>query len=57
MVGDDKVEIRGNFDEIFMTSSSRDVTPVVRVEGQKIGKGSPGPVTREIQAGFRAQGW
>ena len=46
-----------DFDEIFLTSSSNDVTPVVSVEGQKIGKGTPGPVTREIQAAFRAQGW
>ncbi len=46
-----------DFDEMFLTSSSRDVTPVVEVEGQKIGKGIPGPVTREIMAGFLAQGW
>lgn len=46
-----------DFDEIFLTSSSNDVTPVVSVEGQKIGKGTPGPITREIQAAFRAQGW
>lgn len=46
-----------DFDEIFLTSSSNDVTPVVSVEGQKIGKGMPGPVTREIQAAFRAEGW
>ena len=45
------------FDEIFLTSSSRDVTPVVSVEGQKIGKGTPGPVTRDFQAAFKAAGW
>jgi len=45
------------FDEIFMTSTTRDVTPVVRVEGKKIGTGSPGPVTKEIQEAFRAKGW
>lgn len=43
------------FDEIFMTSTSRDVTPVVSVEGKKIGKGLPGPLTREIQAAFNSQ--
>lgn len=43
-----------DFDEIFMTSTSRDVTPVVRVEGKAIGKGRPGPVTREIMAKFQA---
>jgi len=46
-----------DFDEIFLTSTSRDVTPVVSVEGQKIGKGSPGPLTREIQSAFYARGW
>ena len=46
-----------DFDEIFLTSTSNDVTPVVSVEGQMIGKGTPGPVTREILAAFRAKGW
>ena len=46
-----------DFDEIFLTSTSRDVTPVVAVEGQQIGNGTPGPLTREIQAAFRAEGW
>jgi len=46
-----------DFDEIFLTGTSRDVTPVVTVEGRKIGKGFPGPVTREIQEAFRAKGW
>ncbi len=45
------------FDEIFLTSSSRDVTPVVSVEGRKIGNGTPGRVTREFQAAFQAAGW
>jgi len=43
------------FDEIFLTSTSRDVTPVVSVEGQKIGTGIPGPLTRKIQAAFNAK--
>ena len=46
-----------DFDEIFMTSTSRDVTPVVRIEGKKIGTGRPGPVTMEIQEAFRAKGY
>lgn len=44
-------------DEMFLTSSSRDVTPVVSVEGKSIGTGKPGPLTREIQKAFRAKGW
>ena len=43
-----------DFDEIFMTSTTRDITPVVSVEGKTIGKGIPGPLTREIQAAFKA---
>jgi branched-subunit amino acid aminotransferase/4-amino-4-deoxychorismate lyase len=42
-----------DFDEVFLTSTSRDITPVVSIEGQNIGKGIPGPVTREVQAGFK----
>ncbi len=46
-----------DFDEMFLTATSRDVTPVVSVEGKKIGNGTPGPVTREIRDAFRAKGW
>jgi branched-chain amino acid aminotransferase len=46
-----------DFDEVFLTSTSRDITPVVSVEGRKIGKGTPGPVTKDIQAAFRNAGW
>lgn len=45
------------FDEVFMTSTTRDVTPVVAVEGRKIGNGVPGPLTRQIQHTFAEQGW
>ena len=45
------------FDEAFLTSTSRDITPVISVEGRKIGNGTPGPLTREIQASFYASGW
>lgn len=51
-VEDINAELLYDFDEIFLSSTSRDVTPVVSIEGQKIGKGSPGPITREIQAAF-----
>ena len=57
MVEDIKVDRLYDFDEIFMTSTSQDVTPVVSVEGKKISKGVPGPVTREILSSFRAKGW
>lgn len=43
--------------EVFITSTSRDITPVVSIDGRKIGKGTPGPVTREVQEAFRSRGW
>ena len=38
--------------ECFITSVSREVLPVVLVDGMPIGGGSPGPLTRELMAAF-----
>ncbi|MCF8225319.1 MAG: aminotransferase class IV [Bacteroidales bacterium] len=46
-----------DFDEIFMASTTRDITPVVAVDGKKIGRGKPGPFTKEVQASFRERGY
>ncbi len=48
-VEDIDAQIRYDFDEMFLSSTTREVTPVVMLDGQKIGKGKAGPVTREIQ--------
>ena len=40
--------------EVFISSSVREVLPVVRVDGRIIGTGVPGPLTRRIHAAFRA---
>ena len=53
-VKDIDADLLYDVDEIFMTSTTRDVTPVVAVEGRKIGSGVPGPVTKEIQSAFFA---
>jgi branched-chain amino acid aminotransferase len=37
-------------DEAFITSSSRGIVPVVRIDDVTIGQGSPGPLTRELMA-------
>jgi branched-chain amino acid aminotransferase len=37
-------------DEALLTSSVRGVMPVVRVDGQPIGDGRPGPITRRLMA-------
>jgi branched-chain amino acid aminotransferase len=34
--------------ECFITSVSREVLPVVRIDGRPVGDGKPGPITREI---------
>ena len=35
-------------DEAFLTSSSRGVIPIVRVDGQPIGSARPGPITHQL---------
>jgi branched-chain amino acid aminotransferase len=40
-------------DEVFLTSTTRELMPVVQVEDQKIGDGKPGPVTRRLMETFR----
>ena len=39
-------------DEIFMTGTAAEVTPVVEVDGKAVGDGKPGPVTRAVQERF-----
>ena len=38
--------------EVFLTGTATEITPVREIDGRTIGDGSPGPVTRKIQAGF-----
>ena len=39
-------------DEAFLTSTTREIVPVVRVDTQTIGAGVPGPITRALIAEF-----
>ncbi|MCL5430233.1 MAG: branched-chain amino acid transaminase [Candidatus Marsarchaeota archaeon] len=39
-------------DEVFFTGTAAEVTPIVNVDGVKIGSGKPGPVTRLLQNRF-----
>lgn len=39
-------------DELFMTGTAAEVTPVREVDNRRIGRGEPGPVTRRIQETF-----
>ncbi len=40
-------------EEVFITSSIREVVPVVKVDDRPVGEGHPGPVTRRLHAAFR----
>ena len=40
-------------DEVFVTSSIRELLPVVRVDGRTIGAGVPGPIARSLHRAFR----
>lgn len=39
-------------DEAFLTSSIREVMPVVAADGRTIGSGTPGPVTKRLHQGY-----
>lgn len=40
--------------EMWMTGTASEVTPVIEVDGRRIGDGHPGPVTRELQRAYAA---
>lgn len=46
---------RTAWDEAFLTSTSRHVLPLVRLDGSPIGGGAPGPVTRRLRQAFEAR--
>lgn len=41
-------------DEVFLSGTGAEVTPVVSVAGRPVGDGTPGPVTAELTRRFRA---
>lgn len=40
-------------DESFLTSTTRELVPIVQVDDHTIGAGTPGPITRALLDGFR----
>ena len=40
-------------DEVFLTSTLRELIPIVRVDGAKVGSGRPGPLTRRLYDAFQ----
>jgi D-alanine transaminase len=43
------------FDELFVSGTTTDVTPIVEVDGKRIGSGKPGPVSKQLYAGLQAR--
>jgi D-alanine transaminase len=41
-------------DEVFITSTGNDVTPIVAIDGAPVAYGEPGPLTVAAQQAFRA---
>jgi branched-chain amino acid aminotransferase len=42
-------------DEAFLTSTTREIVPIVRVDDRVIGNGTPGPVTLRLLQAFRSR--
>ena len=42
-------------DELFVSGTTTDVTPIVNVDGRTIGSGKPGPVSKQLYAGLQAR--
>jgi branched-chain amino acid aminotransferase len=40
-------------DEVFLTSTTREIVPIVTIDERTVGTGEPGPVTKELLAEFR----
>jgi branched-chain amino acid aminotransferase len=40
-------------DEVFITSTTRELSPVTRIDDRTIGNGKPGPVTLKLLEGYR----
>jgi branched-chain amino acid aminotransferase len=41
-------------DEVFMTGTAAELTPVREIDGRAIGSGKPGPLTKDLQQSFFA---
>ena len=42
-------------DEMFITSTTRELSPVVNVDGRAVGTGKPGPITRRLLERYQAR--
>jgi D-alanine transaminase len=44
-----------SLEELFVSGTTTDVTPIVEVDGKRIGDGKPGPVTRALYSGLQSR--
>ncbi|WP_374722797.1 D-amino-acid transaminase [Peribacillus tepidiphilus] len=44
-----------NADEVFLTGTTVEVMPIIEVDGQRIGNGKPGEITKKLQELFKAE--
>lgn len=44
-----------NADEVIMTSTSAEITPITLIDGKVIGAGTPGPITNKLQQLFHQE--
>lgn len=42
-------------EEVFLASTGHEVCPVIKLDGEPVGEGKPGPITTRLLAGFRAR--
>ncbi len=45
--------VLGTADEVFLTSSLREIAPVTRVGDRPVGSGQPGPIARQVFAAYQ----
>jgi len=44
-------------DEAFLTSTTREIIPIVRIGSTTIGNGSPGPITKSLLEGLQTKAY
>ena len=44
-------------DEAFLTSTTREIIPIVRIGSTTIGNGSPGPITKSLLKGLQKKAY
>jgi D-alanine transaminase len=42
-------------DELWVSGTTTDITPIVEVDGRKIGSGAPGPIAKQLYAALQAR--